>query len=74
MSETPACRVCGKSEWIGVYDPKHTERAICPDCCPTAEHHDEETGHQFDYEPDEGFMCRYCGVRRSDTDYDYSEG
>ncbi len=72
--ETPKCRICGKTEWVGVYDPEHLERAICVECCPKATHWDEESGHQFYYESGEGQMCQYCGIRRNDTDYDYYDG
>lgn len=68
---TPSCRVCGKSEWVGCYDEAHPERTVCAECCPTAEHHDGETGHQFDYERGEGWLCRYCCTNRTNTDFDY---
>jgi len=70
--DTP-CRICHKSEWVGVYDIAHPERWICVECCPTVEHFDGETGHQFDYERGEGWMCRYCGILREHTNYDYSD-
>jgi hypothetical protein len=72
VSLTPSCRVCGKNDDVGCYPDDHSQ-TICVVCCPRAEHADGETGHQFDWEPGDGWMCRYCGIRRSDTDYDYSE-
>lgn len=72
MEPAPPCRICGKTEWIAVHDSAHPERAICVECCGgKVEHHDGETGHEFDHEPGEGLMCRYCGVNIRDTDFDY---
>ena len=69
-AETPNCRICGTTKWVALWDEAHPERAICLECCGgEVEHHDGETGHQFDYEPYEGHMCRYCGSRDLPSDW-----
>jgi len=70
--KTPPCRVCGKTEHVGCYPDDHA-KTICVECCGGSEHDDGESGHQFDYHRSEGWTCRYCGVERSATAYDYSE-
>lgn len=60
LTNSPPCRVCGKS--VAVWRTDHPEQAICMDCCGNAEHHDGESGHQYEYERGEGHMCRYCAA------------
>lgn len=68
MSEAPPCRVCGKS--VATWPNDHPERAICMDCCGTADHHDGETGHQYEYDRDErNHLCRYCAAPAPDEWY-----
>lgn len=70
MAETPPCRACGKSEWVCAYWPEHPERAICIECCGTAEHHDGETGHVWTHDPAErDYVCDHCGQFARCTDY-----
>lgn len=64
------CRICGKTDQVSIYDDDHPEDTICMDCCSKATHKDGETGHRFDYERGEGWVCRYCGIPRNATDYD----
>lgn len=74
MAETtPPCRVCKKTETVFIYREDNPEQTICYECCPNAEHHDGESGHQFSYESGTGWSCDYCGVDRSPDNYDYSE-
>lgn len=65
----PPCHVCGKP--VAVWWPHKPEEAVCMDCCHGVEHSDGETGHQFEYSPGEGRMCRYCG---SAPPADYYDG
>lgn len=70
---TPPCRLCGKTDHVGIYRRDAPEQTICTTCCGgDVEHHDGETGHQFEYERGEGHMCVYCGINRNDAGPDYA--
>ena len=72
--KTPPCRVCGKTEWVAAYWPENPERAVCVECCGTAEHHDGETGHVWSYDRSErDRVCDHCGQFARNTDY-YDHG
>lgn len=70
--EAPPCGVCGSAEHVAIY-PVNRGHVVCTECCAKTQHHDGEDGHQFDYYRGEGWACRYCGVDRNPSNYDYSE-
>lgn len=71
QEHVPPCRICNSPKWVAIWHPEHPERTICVECCGDAgvEHHDGETGHQFEYERCEGHRCRYCGSDNLPSDW-----
>ena len=61
----PPCRICGSTQWVGVWRPEAPEQTICIECSNTGQHEHEngETGHEFSrgsaYEVP---SCIHCGM------------
>jgi hypothetical protein len=65
---TPPCRKCGKAEPVICYPDDHSQ-TVCPDCCPSVEHADGETGHVWKYDKwERDDVCQHCGIQRRCTD------
>lgn len=68
--DTPPCRICGKTDHVGIYRTDAPEQTICMPCCGgDVEHADGETGHQWSVR---GEGCDYCGISRHDAGPDYA--
>lgn len=62
---SPPCRVCGSTRWVAIWDTKAPEATICMECCATATHANEETGHEFDRgSAITVSSCIHCGTER----------
>lgn len=73
ITQSPPCRVCGKTEPVICYPDDHSQ-TVCPDCCDKAEHHDGETGHVWEYDPHErDRVCIHCGIPRRCTEYAWDD-
>lgn len=67
--ECPPCFVCGKTEWVAVYDEAHPEQAVCLECCQGATHADGHKGHDWKHDPGErDYVCERCGQLSRYTD------